>query len=351
VSRYLETFSRHKILFVLPVVLALFMSVWYSSSAPKKYETGMTVWFDTAVPNASSVTNPSPYSTPAGDGQAEMQQFFGTDQFLLAVGHDSTLAKFLATYHPAKKGPSALISKLKGLVKHSSSGSAPASAAVVDGEILSTLGKAFTATAAGPQIVKVTMTSSDPSYMQSALAAVATEYQNEVSGSLKSRDKSEVSYYQNQLTTAQQSLASANSAVATYLAAHPGVTVDSSLQYSQLVQIATQAQNSYSNMQSQLQQAQDTLQNVQAPAAFHVVDAAGPAYAISGKKHMIFTVIAGLFVGVLISILALSTLTALDKTARRQEDIDGLLGLEVVATIRQLPRQRRLPALGKAKSS
>jgi capsular polysaccharide biosynthesis protein len=65
---------------------------------------------------------------------------------------------------------------------------------------------------------------------------------------------------------------------------------------------------------------------------------------------MIFTVVAGLAVGLIISALALSALTALDKTARRQEDIEGVAGMEVVASIRELPRRGRFAGLRKVES-
>ena len=58
----------------------------------------------------------------------------------------------------------------------------------------------------------------------------------------------------------------------------------------------------------------------------------------------IVAIVGGLLAGFVITVLALSALVALDKTARREEDIEGLLGMEVVAIIRELPSQRRLPA-------
>jgi uncharacterized protein involved in exopolysaccharide biosynthesis len=344
VSRYLETFLRHKIALMLPIIIALTMSTWYATSVPHKYETDMTVWFDTAAPSQSSLEDPSPYTTPAAQGQIVLQEFFGTEQFLINVAHRGPLADFLANYHPAKKGPSSLISTVKSLFGKSSSSSAPVNSQIVDSEITSLLGKAFTVSVLGPQIVRITMIAPDPSYMPATLNAVAAEYIDEVTSSLKTRDAASVAYYETQVNAAKLSLSAANSAVVAYQQAHPGALPTTDPDYNKLTQVAFQAQTNFTSLQNTLQEANLTLQNVQAPAAFHVVDPALAAIELSNKKHMLFTVIAGLLAGFVITVLALSALVALDKTARREEDIEGLLGMEVVAIIRELPSQRRLPA-------
>jgi capsular polysaccharide biosynthesis protein len=54
---------------------------------------------------------------------------------------------------------------------------------------------------------------------------------------------------------------------------------------------------------------------------------------VSISKHLLETGLAGLVVGLLVSVLILSFLTATDRSARRAEDIRRSLGLDVVATI------------------
>jgi uncharacterized protein involved in exopolysaccharide biosynthesis len=325
VSRYLQTFSRHKIALVLPIIIALTLSGYYAKSAPHKYTSTTAVWFDTSVPNASSLVSPLPYTTPATQGQAVLQEFLGTEQFLVSVGHLGPLAGLLA-----KSG---------------------ASPAVVDGQVATILSKAFVTTIAGPNIVKITMTGTDPSFMTATLNAVPTAYVDAVTSDLKSRDVASVSTYQAQLNAAKLTLDSANTAVQSFLLSHPGQAATTNPTYNQLTQAAVQAQTTYSGVETSLQQATLSLQNVQAPSSFRVVDPAQAAIKLSGKKHMIFTIVAGMAAGFIISALALSALTASDKTARRQEDIDGVLGMEVVAIISQLPPQRRLPGTRKLKSS
>jgi uncharacterized protein involved in exopolysaccharide biosynthesis len=187
--------------------------------------------------------------------------------------------------------------------------------------------------------------------MPGTLDAVAAEYIDEVTGSLQGRETATVAYYRIQVNAAKLTLSSANSAVLAYQRAHPNALPTTDPNYNQLTEVAFQAQTNYTSLQNTLQQSSLALSNIQAPAAFHVIDPALGTIELSSKKHLIFTVVAGLAVGFVISLMALSALMALDKTARRQEDIEGVLGMEVVAVIGQLPRQRRLPSAPTTKSS
>jgi uncharacterized protein involved in exopolysaccharide biosynthesis len=329
--RYLETFSRHKIALTLPVVIALLVSMWYATSRPHKYESAMTVWFDTAAPSPSSLQSPNLYTTPAAQNQAVLQEFLATRQFLVQVGHRGPLASLLSGTQGANSG-------------------SPAASSAVDDEIAGILQRAFTVSVIGPNVAVVTMTGSSPGYLPGTLNAVAEEYVDAIGGTLKNRNTAAASYYQAQVKAARQTLDQANSAVSDYLHQHPGALPTTDLNYAQLVQAATNAQTNYTGLENLFQQTNLSAANAQSAAAFHVIDPPAGTFELSNRKHMIFTVVAGLAAGLVISALALSALTAVDKTARRQEDIDGVAGMEVVASIRELPRRGRLPGLRKAES-
>jgi uncharacterized protein involved in exopolysaccharide biosynthesis len=323
VRRYLETFSRHKIALTLPVIIALLVSVHLATSKPHKYESGMTIWFDTAAPNASSLSDPNLYTTPASQGQQVLQEFLATRQFLVNVGYRGPLASMLT------------------------SSPRPAHSPVVDNEIAGLLQRAFTVSAIGPQVAVVTLTGPNPAYLPATLNAVAAEYVNEISATLKTRTGASVQYYQTQVNAAQKALNQANTALSSYQAAHPSALPTTDAVYGQLVKTASDAQAGLAALQGNLQQANLALEDTESTASFHIIDPPQAAYRLSTKKHEIFTVIAGFAAGLIISLLALSALTSVDKTARRQEDIDGVAGMEVVASIRELPG-RRLPGLRKA---
>jgi uncharacterized protein involved in exopolysaccharide biosynthesis len=318
VKRQLETFSRHRIALLLPIVLALVVSSFFAVSQPHKYVSGVTVWFDTATPNPSSLVTPPGQLSPAAQGQQTLQEFLDTNQFLIRVGHRSPMAAILGRR---------------------------ASGPALDYEMVAILKRAFSVTVSGPQVVSISMTAADPSYIPGTLTALTDEYADEVAGSLQARDQASVAYYQTQVSTAQLGLTKADEAVSAYQASHPGASPTADPTYSQLVSVDVEAQQNFITSQNTLQQAQLSLQSIKAPTAFHVIDPPGPAARLSSKKHMIFTVVAGLAAGLVISALALSALTGLDKTARRREDIEAQLGMEVVGTIHAMPRRIGLPGL------
>ena len=315
-NRYRATFSRHRIGLILPIVIALLASSWYAMKQPHKYESSMAVWFDTAVPGPSSLVDPGNTNlTPAAQGQQTLQELLGTQQFLIDVGRGGPLANYFGNGQPAS---------------------------VVNGEILSTLNNKFALTVSGPQVLRINLTGSNPAYMPGTLSAVATEYVTQVTGTLTARDQASVSYYQAQVDSSKQALQEANAAVAAYQQAHPNVSPTNNVAFNQLTQAAFQAQDTYTTNQNTLEQAQITLQNAATPTVFHVIDAPSAPFALSRKKHMIFTVVAGFAAGLVISILALSALTALDKTARVPDDVETMLGMSVVGTIDET--RRRPPA-------
>jgi uncharacterized protein involved in exopolysaccharide biosynthesis len=317
VNRYLETFRRHRVALVLPVLIALVLSSYVAMSKPHKYQSAMSVWFDTATPNTSSLVSLQGSVTPAQQGQQTLQEFLGTRQFLVAVGRNGPVGAALGKVYRGT---------------------------ALDDQIVAVLNKAITVAVAGPQVVTISMTSTNPGYIPGTLSAVATEYVAEITSTIQSRDQATQGYYQTELAAAQSSLTAADQRVAGYLMAHPNASIASDVTYNQLSQAAIQAQENLTTVQSNLGQANLSVQNVSGPASFHVVDAAPAAVEVSSKKHMVFTVVAGLAAGVVISLLALSALTGFDKTARRTEDIETVLGLQVVGTIDELPR--RVRALG-----
>ncbi|MGH9056722.1 MAG: hypothetical protein ACRDYY_12825 [Acidimicrobiales bacterium] len=342
-DRYLATFRRHKIAVVLPLVIAIVVTTLYAASRPAQYETSTTVWFDTPLPAASSLDNPQS-TTPAQEGQQVLEELLGTQQFLVKVGKRGPLAAYL-TSHPGKQ-KTGLTTDLESRVDKSTTGSPS-----LDDRITSTLHKAFSSDPIGPQVLVVSMTSTNPSIIVGTLNALTAEYGAEVASDRAQRDQATASYYNVQLQGASASLARANEAVTTYQQEHPTAVPALDPIYAQLIQSATQAQTTYAGIQDQFQSSNLALNDVQSPATFRVLDPAQLVSRLSNKKHEIFTVVAGFVAGLLISALVISAFTALDKTARRDKDVEEVLGMEVVTSIRQLPRRRILPPARRERSS
>jgi uncharacterized protein involved in exopolysaccharide biosynthesis len=332
VNRYVEAFFRHKLLVIAPVILALLMSVWYVGSQSKTYQSSTTVWLDTSLPNPSSIDVPAQGATPAQQAQTVLQELISTRAFLVKVGHRGPLAAYLASHRPVgKRGPTAFLSKLTSFLKSGSGAPGP-----VDDRIASSLSGAFSVTVTGPQVLRVTMTSPTPEPMPGTLTALINEYTDEVTGVRTSRDEATVAYYKGLLDSAQTTLTSADSSLTDYEATHPGATVVNDPVLGHLEQVALTAQSNYVGLQNNFGQAGLALTSAQTAESIHFLDSPTTAWAVSHRKKAIFAGVAGIVIGIIISIFAISALVATDKTARIDEDLDDVEGVEVVANIQHL---------------
>jgi capsular polysaccharide biosynthesis protein len=110
----------------------------------------------------------------------------------------------------------------------------------------------------------------------------------------------------------------------------------------QLVQYAISEQNNFNQVQDQYGQAALALSNAESTSGgVSIVDPPQGASPVSHKKKEVFAGIAGLLLGVMVSILATTAFVATDKTARQEEDLQQVEGLEVVAQIGHVRSSRR----------
>lgn len=316
-TRYIETFFRHKVLLLTPLVLTLLLSVWYVSTQSTTYTATSTVWFDNQLPNPGYLDAPGTGAPPANQAQTLLTQLLTTRDFLLKA---------------ADKGP------LAAYVR--SQGGDPKSA---EDRIAGTLGPAVSASAVGPQILQVWMTNRDPKLAQQQLAAVVDEYFDYVKTLRSAREQALVDYYKPRLDSATDALANAHAAQIAYLEAHPaaGGVGASDPTYGALTSDVSTAQTQFAAVQTAYTQADQALTTEQAAVSSHVIDPPGAATASSKSKAAIFAGAAGLFFGLLLGLLGLIALTAADTAARRREDVEMTGGdLQVVATIAEFPRER-----------
>jgi len=346
VTRYVEAFFRHKLLLITPVVLALIVSVWYVTSRTPTYQASTTVWVDTSLPSPSSIDAAAQGGPPAQQAQVVLQELLGSRQFLVKVGHRGSLATYLATHSPAKRGPSAFLSGLLSGMRGHGGGKAP-----LDDRITSTLARAFIVSTTGPQALQVTMTSWAAGAIPDTLRAVVGEYTDEVTAIRTGRDQASLTYYESELTTAQHALATATSAVLEYQGSHPGATVASDPQFAQLEQVAFADQNNYLDRQNQYSQAVLALGNAASPGNIRILDAPLAPSTIGHRKKAIFAGVAGIIFGLLISILAATALVATDNTARIDQDLTDVEGLEVVASLDHIPYSQHLKPFREERAS
>jgi hypothetical protein len=303
--RYIQTFSRHRVLLCTPIALAVLISAWFVLGAPKSYQSTASLWLDNAPPNQSSVANTNPaILPPANQEQSVLTELLATRQFRLAVGHAGPLATYLAHHGVAGWSPSALLARLRG------TGS-------LDDRIDSSLGHGVSSTVAGPQVLQVSLQGPTPAVAAATLNALLTEFNQDRSSTRRTRAEATTAYYEGQLQAAQKALDGAQQALTSYRAGHPGATVGQDAALRALVLAEKTAAQHLTAAHTGLDQASiDAASPLSSAAAFRVLDApSAPTGPVGGKKKAILAIVAGLFVGGIISLLGTVGLTALEGEA------------------------------------
>jgi organic radical activating enzyme len=317
VTRYIETFFRHKVLLLTPLVLTLLLSAWYVKTQPTTYTTSMKVWFDNELPGPGYLDQSTNNGTPpATQAQTLLTQLLSTHDFLVKA---------------AQRGPASAWIRTQA----DPNGAAD--------QVVRTIGSSVTAFGVGPQVLSVSMTGGDPSFIPKQLGAVVDEYFDYVKTLRSSRIQAAVDYYKPRLDAATSALQSSRADQIAYLGSHPGTGAPGTTdpQYNAIAAEVATAQNQYDDAQKNYTQADQALTTEQAQASSHVIDPPAAAFGSSKKKAAIFAGAAGLFFGLLVGLLGLIALTAADTAARRREDVETTTGdLQVVATIAEFPRER-----------
>ena len=102
-TRYIETFFRHKVLLITPLVLTLLLSGWYVSKQPTTYTTSTAVWFDNQLPNPGYL-DPMGSNGPAPSATAQtlLGQLLSTQAVMLThdLGPGRTALNFAVIVGP-----------------------------------------------------------------------------------------------------------------------------------------------------------------------------------------------------------------------------------------------------------
>jgi uncharacterized protein involved in exopolysaccharide biosynthesis len=325
--RFLETLFRHRIIAIAPVVLGLLIACGYELSQPRAYTSTTDIWVDASTPGQSSTVTQYTGTDPSTKQELAIQELLSSRAFDIAVGNQSGLGAYLAS-HPGAENTG--ITAIPGLTQLF--GGSPGS---IDDQMATLIPKDVTVTATGPQIDSIVVTGPSPAIAQGTALAVVQQYGDQVVQAQTASDQLAVTYYQQQLSQANATLTSAEQALQTYLAANPkvpaGGTGDATA--TELIQAADDARTSYQTLLGQYSQAKLTLEDVSNNIGFRMIDQPQAGTSVSIKKKVLGIGLAGLVIGIIISLLIVAGLTAADRTARRAEDIKRNLGLEVAASI------------------
>jgi uncharacterized protein involved in exopolysaccharide biosynthesis len=298
--RYRQTFSRHRVLFSLPLILTTALALWYVLGAPKLYESDASLWVDTPAPQQSSLAQANAFVvTPATQAQQLLDELLTTRTFRVDIARRGPLAKYLEATSPSGWGPTALLAKLKG----------PQS---LDGKIIAALGpKNVLTTVAGPQVLAVAVRSTSPTVAAGTLRALIASFGSQRTTFSVERAQAAVAYFRNQAQAAQRALGTARTAIEQYIAANPGAsptataTSAADAQMRSLTEAEKVASTRYAASIRAANQASVSLAATGSdPSSFRVIDPPTvPAGPVSGKKKEIMAVFGGIFVGALLSLL------------------------------------------------
>jgi uncharacterized protein involved in exopolysaccharide biosynthesis len=328
--RFLETLFRHKILAVLPVIIGLAVAGGYEVVQPRSFTSTTNLWINTTIPGQSS--SATQYVDPSTTQQLVVQELLKSRSFDVSVGHSGGLAAYLTGHPNAEATGLAAIPGLHSLFS-SSQGS-------LDDQLAVDIPLDVTVAPTGPQVVAITVQGPSPGVAAGTARALVSEYASEVVKAQTASDQVAVTYYGQQVAQGQATLQSAEQALIAYQDQHPQLAANAlDPTATELSQAVDNARTSYQSLLSQYEQANLSLTNEGNNTGFRVLDAAAAnGSPVSISKKVLGASIGGLLVGLLVSVLMLSALTAADRTARRALDLKRVLGLDVAASVGRVPK-------------
>jgi uncharacterized protein involved in exopolysaccharide biosynthesis len=331
---YRETFRRHRMLLIAPILLAAVIAAWFTLGAPPSYRSTAALWVDNGPSISSSVggaltlanltasanaVDPSmggpggPSSGapvaplgPAGLESEVVSELLLTPAFDLAVARDSLLPRFLASGGSAGGfSPSVLLA----------GGTHAVPQRLADGAAAASLATDLKLMAAGPQLLELSYDGPSPVVSRSVLQSMIRQLGAAGSAFSDSIGKKASAFYEQELAAATSAVAGNRGALAGYAQAHPHATITNDATFRALSTEVGLAEAQRASVQAATSQADKEAQGNGGSATMKVIDPpslpSGPVRSMSSK---LTGVIGGAFAGVVLSLLALILLTPRAKT-------------------------------------
>jgi uncharacterized protein involved in exopolysaccharide biosynthesis len=325
VIRYLETFFRHRLLVLMPLLLAGAMSIGISLAQPRSFESSARIWFygSSLSPNAAQ-----PGVSVADRQAAVFIELLGSQAFDLKVGQRGPLTAYVA----ATNGPESLVSRILARLGLSSLAGQPPS---VDDQVSTILRKRVTVVSSGPEVVAISLRAADPEVARGTVQALVDQFSDEVLANRKTEAQTVVDFFDQQVKDQAAAVASAGADLSKYAAAHPRAA-GTDVTLIALQHTADTAKQRYDESLLQLGQAKLDLaaQSQAGGSGFRVIDPpTAPSQPLSRLSDLLRAVMGGLLAGLLVAACGLIALTAADSSVRRAAEIRQALGLRVVGEI------------------
>lgn len=288
-QRYIDTYKQHRVLFLLPLLIGVLFAIWASLGAPALYRSSTSLWSDTAGGSANDLTGAPP---PASQEQTTLNELLRTRAFQASVARGGPLAAYLEAHPSQGWGPGALMKKLRGQP-------------TLDDRIAAALSpKRVTSLVLGPHVLQVSYDGPTPQVSYETLRVLIKKYESQ-------RDAlraSALDSYRSAVAGASKALGNARTQVQTYMREHPGAS-RSDPQMQALLHAERNALDQLSGATQGLTDAANTSLD-STSTTLHVVDKPEiPTAAFSQHKKTLFGLFAGLFVGALVSGIAIFALT------------------------------------------
>ena len=190
---YVETFFRHKTLCVAPVLVAAALGGALALNRPAQYVASASIFADAPLPAPSTVGTTGGNAPPAAGQQALMNNFLATRSFLLSVGKSAQLPGFGADE------PAPVLAKSLAALRRDVATAIP-----------------------GPNVMVVTVTRPDAAGATRVAGAVVDQFLSLERNTIGHRAQSQLADAKAQLQPAAKAVTDAQTALTTYLRAHPG---------------------------------------------------------------------------------------------------------------------------------
>lgn len=307
--RFLDTFYRHRLLVLMPLILALGVSTALALAQPRMYESSARIWFySSSDPALAGQAN----STQADVQVSVFRELLNSRAFDLKVGRRGPLADSLAQ-----------------------GGLSPEQ---VDQRVYETLARKVLVAADGPQVVAISYQARSGAEAQGTVQALIDQFTEETLANRKNQAQAVVKFMEEQLKTQDATMASATADVNKYLAAHPRAAA-TDVTLIGLQHTADLARQRYAEVVLELSQARLDLSSLDQAggAGYRLIDPpSAPLRPIGLIGTLIRTSAGGVLAGLLVAAFALFGLTAADSSIRRPEEIRSALGLRGVGAIPEM---------------
>jgi len=302
--RYVDTFFRHWIIALIPVLVLPVAGAGLALSNRGNTVASSNVWVNQV--STKQLGYADPLATPASNTAAALTQLLQTESFDVLVAHGSPLYWNTVALKPNRNAL-----------------------------VVTDLSKNVVILSNGPDLVNISYSSKQPSTGIELLAAILKQAPRQFAELNQQQAASTVAFYTHRKKDAQTRLAHATKALGSYMKTHHLHATEMAAQslfdpaFAALYQAVQSTQVDIDNADQQISQA--TSQS--AGNTFLVYDRPSVVQASLSKKSLALDLAIGLAVALLLSGAFIVGTTALDHSFRYADEVPDLLGVPVLAAV------------------